>query len=484
MIVKDATGASAPSVLDDSSLTDEVLAAKAPWYVMRVLAGACAIPRSNGTILLSSTGRNFILTPEQFTRVQVVAKKVLRETLEPQGLNLRHHWDMEDMFTVEAAARAAYDQLALERPEQLRVCFLRSDNLGPGYYRATQPTGALHQYTTTIKATTADWLNMNFGQKYDVIVACRTDQPASADMLMRLQAGGKVIVFETDDDVNSIPDWNPAKAHYSPERIRTWNFVAAQADGVIVATEELRDLVGRPAVTHVCHNAVHAGAWPMQVRQQRGPHVTLLWSGSDTHEMDLALIVPVLRRVLETLPEVRLTFVGYMPTAFGAGAMDGGHLRYVVDPKYRGRVTLLDGCPTSEWAQRIAQAGGDIALAPLVDCPFNRAKSELRILESWALGIPVIASPVAPYARAIRDAENGFLCAQPKDWENAIRTLVKNPATREMQAAGGLQSLRAAYTTEKIAGVYEKALLTIARGKVPRPECAAMIEAKCKEWGA
>ena len=39
----------------------------------------------------------------------------------------------------------------------------------------------------------------------------------------------------------------------------------------------------------------------------------------------------------------------------------------------------------------------DFAVAPLVDTPFNRCKSDLKILEYSALGLPVIASDLPQY---------------------------------------------------------------------------------------
>src|SRR3546814_14721972 len=48
-----------------------------------------------------------------------------------------------------------------------------------------------------------------------------------------------------------------------------------------------------------------------------------------------------------------------------------------------------------------------VGVAPLSDTTFNRSKSDIKFLELAALGIPTIASDVAPY-RSIRHGETGL----------------------------------------------------------------------------
>ena len=49
---------------------------------------------------------------------------------------------------------------------------------------------------------------------------------------------------------------------------------------------------------------------------------------------------------------------------------------------------------------RLARMNLDIAVAPLVDHPFNRAKSALKLLEYGALALPVVATDIEPYRGA------------------------------------------------------------------------------------
>lgn len=71
-----------------------------------------------------------------------------------------------------------------------------------------------------------------------------------------------------------------------------------------------------------------------------------------------------------------------------------------------------------------------IAIAPLVDNDFNNCKSNLKILEAGAKGIPIVCSKVLPYfnpvdARAVTYAEN------KAEWHYEIVKLLRNPNYRE-----------------------------------------------------
>jgi hypothetical protein len=87
----------------------------------------------------------------------------------------------------------------------------------------------------------------------------------------------------------------------------------------------------------------------------------------------------------------------------------------------------------------------DLGIAPLVDNAFNRLKSDIKVLEYTAMGLPVVASSVEPYS----DADQAILC-NPSEWYPTLRTLIqdqgalaaKKSATRD--AAARLWDSRAA----------------------------------------
>jgi hypothetical protein len=78
---------------------------------------------------------------------------------------------------------------------------------------------------------------------------------------------------------------------------------------------------------------------------------------------------------------------------------------------------IHDMVPIERYPETLASLALDVAVAPLQDNPFNRAKSNLKLLEYGWLGIPVVASDLEPY----RDSP--AVLARAGDWIEAIHAL-------------------------------------------------------------
>jgi glycosyltransferase involved in cell wall biosynthesis len=61
----------------------------------------------------------------------------------------------------------------------------------------------------------------------------------------------------------------------------------------------------------------------------------------------------------------------------------------------------------------------DVALCPQI----FPAKSNVKVTQALAFGLPVIASSIQAYQEVIRQGVNGYLCHNPEDWEGALMTL-------------------------------------------------------------
>ena len=101
--------------------------------------------------------------------------------------------------------------------------------------------------------------------------------------------------------------------------------------------------------------------------------------------------------------------------------------------------------------------GLDIALAPLADNNFNRAKSNLRVLEYWAADYPVIASPVLPY-KFIKDDKDGLLAMEQYEWFDAMERLVKDENKRRQLIKNGRKRLEEEFDVDKNCMIWLKAL--------------------------
>jgi len=118
------------------------------------------------------------------------------------------------------------------------------------------------------------------------------------------------------------------------------------------------------------------------------------WSGN-THQEDMDILDPIIEDVVLSVPNAVLAMF-----------CDHGYVT-----KYRrlmeaGKLMFMPPVPFQEYPQYLANF--DVGIAPIVNSSFNRGKSNLKILETGAHGIPAVASKVAPYARFIDHGKDGF----------------------------------------------------------------------------
>jgi glycosyltransferase involved in cell wall biosynthesis len=139
-------------------------------------------------------------------------------------------------------------------------------------------------------------------------------------------------------------------------------------------------------------------------------------SGTNTHDKDFAIVVPVLRTLMHQYPQIDLHLIG--PLNVGLG-WDGLRDRMKHTPlvPWRKLPTLL--------------ADFDINLAPLLDNnSFSRSKSAIKYMEAALVQTPTVASTVDAFERAIEDGENGCLADMPETWMKAIKSLLLDPERR------------------------------------------------------
>jgi len=73
----------------------------------------------------------------------------------------------------------------------------------------------------------------------------------------------------------------------------------------------------------------------------------------------------------------------------------------------------------------------DVSLAPLLGGPFNKSKSNLKVVEAAFTRTAIIASNVTPYKECIKQNKTGILCDNAEDWRRAVKEMTLEKA-REM----------------------------------------------------
>jgi len=200
------------------------------------------------------------------------------------------------------------------------------------------------------------------------------------------------------------------------------------ADAVVVSCEDLAVWARRrnPAV-HVIPNSVKAeqvrrAADPGTAPAEGRPPVVGWVGGAAWHRDNLRLL-------LEVFARIERPFTFRLIGTRGAGGLVAEF-----------RAVLGDRLEAVDWLapERVGEAiaGFDVAVLPVTDAPFNR-KLLTKLLEYFAAGVPVVASPVGDNRFAIADGANGLLATGADEWAAKLDALLADPALRRRLGAAG-----------------------------------------------
>lgn len=166
-----------------------------------------------------------------------------------------------------------------------------------------------------------------------------------------------------------------------------------------------------------------------------------------THQEDLKLLGPQIKRLLEKYPKMH-----YAMYASPVQAQEFVETYQLPEDRY----TLI---PARHFVDHPGGLHGiDIALAPLVCNQFNLAKSHLKCLEAMAVGTAIVTSNVGPYSRFntrhpgyIVNTGNGAGCIGRNIIEG-VEYLLQNPDDLRDRQIKGRQLIYDRYSLEKNIG--------------------------------
>jgi len=142
------------------------------------------------------------------------------------------------------------------------------------------------------------------------------------------------------------------------------------------------------------------------------------------------------------------------------------------------RLIWLNGLGRAELAGWVAHA--DISVAPLTECARNLEQGccPLKILESMALGTPVVASDI-PAVREILNEETARLVhpGRPAELARAIRVLLEYPDAAKAMGARGKQRLEQDLTWSASTAKLQQLYLTLVPQIIaePFPEASPVV---------
>ena len=266
-------------------------------------------------------------------------------------------------------------------------------------------------------------------ESHDLLVLYRVpDGDWIRHLLGRAAALERPTVFAVDDlivapELDEVP---PLRGRSDEER-RLWHDGIAryrrtlEACDAFLATTEPIAAVGRalgvPTALHrqgvsaielALGAAARAAASPGTARVRLG-----YFSGTATHDDDLATIAEPLAAVLGRHPDVELLVVG--PVALPAALAP-----------FAPRIVRRDVVAWTDLPALVATCTA--SLVPLEwQHPFVAGKGAVKYLEASTVRVPVIASPTDAFRDAVRDGVSGWLAADAEAWEHALEAVVGHP---------------------------------------------------------
>ncbi len=256
----------------------------------------------------------------------------------------------------------------------------------------------------------------------DLVHFLRFSHAEMLRMARRLKAAGVAVVWDNDDDLTAIPRENPAYAQLGGLRgqyvFSRMTSMMKMADLVTTPSDVLAERYAEASGTEV--RVLENYLPPTFARPERvmpHPGVTIGWLAALEHHVDFEQLR--LRETLERLmarhPHITLITIG-----LNLGLNRNAYIAYPIT-RY------------GELPQLMSQF--DIGIAPLLDIPFNRARSNVKVKEYAAMGVPWLASPIGPYAQ-LGEEQGGRLVPDDR-WYHELEMLVTDSDARARLAHRG-----------------------------------------------
>lgn len=233
-------------------------------------------------------------------------------------------------------------------------------------------------------------------REFDVVVFSRSDSAVHTALLLKCKQAGVRVVFDIDDNLFLLPPsigaywfWHERGTGKLMPRAAYLRHNIQQADVLTVSTQALGEqlVAGKPHRLRddfvVLENQILAADWTDIEPIEKPPgEVWVGWWGIYNHWDDWRDIAPYIEPVIAARPEVRLVVLGFPEVAHLFPAL-----------RKSKQLIVAPFVPPSQLAEyRRYVKAFDIALAPTSECEFNQAKSDLKLLQYGAAGVPVIAS--------------------------------------------------------------------------------------------
>jgi len=291
---------------------------------------------------------------------------------------------------------------------------------------------------------------------YDIFVFNRFYEGTLLKHISFLKSIGKTIIYETDDNYESIDDNNPFM------RIKDYAVLSSRelikmADGITVSTPEIKAEIynmfpEKKDDIYVVPNALDftqykirkgVGQRTAKINGENYKKLRIGFQGSNIHVQDLLLVI-------DSIAELQKEY-GFEFYIFGIDDRPFDELnkfclerkgdekwKWMEDfPKLYEKLknvqyTHVKYVPYEKFREKLSELNLDIGIAPLTDTRFNRSKSCLKFYEYAAIGTVTLASRVIPYT--LEMDEEDTVKNRTDKWTAKLRKLITDEQYRNDRA--------------------------------------------------
>ena len=278
-----------------------------------------------------------------------------------------------------------------------------ADQAGSGLHRIIRPFNAMRDLGLIDGVQTADLVSMVDLERYapDVILLQRQVSDGHLDAMRRMKSFSRAFkVYDLDAYLPDLTVSSPHNSQLPGDVLGALRRALSYVDRLVVPTDFIAQVFeGFNADIRVVKNRLDPRCWDgLQGKRHCADKPRVGWAGGLNNIAELEVVADVIKALAN---EVHWVILGACPE----------RLQPFVHEFHKD--VAIDLYPA-----RLASLNLDLALAPLEDSLFNRCKSNVRVLEYGACGVPVICSNLEPYRDGlpVKRVDNRL-----ESWVDAIR---------------------------------------------------------------
>lgn len=289
---------------------------------------------------------------------------------------------------------------------------------GDYYYRAFLPARALAALpgVYVINLTNEHRYRFSLMESADVLILNMLADADLIPIIQRRKRAGLLTIYEMNDDVCHHASPNPSKGFWDNAfNRRVLIRLLETVDVLQFSAEELKNRYARAdAPSAVFPNQL--GYVPAPRTPNKHRPLVLGWGGSVGHLEDLRAIAGPLIRWLESRNDVRWHVMGAPSVRDVFSALPDDRRAWTPPGSIIDYYQFLRGL--------------DIGIAPMLDTPYNRCRSDVKYLEYAVHQVAPVVQRSQPYVSLVQHGKTGLFFDTPEELLLHLKRLVEDDAYR------------------------------------------------------